>query len=176
MGNNFTHHRYYAWLALVLRLHSPLVRYQLPRYPRRHIRQHRRICHGAIRPCLGASDGHIIPFNSFHGWHHVDCSGAGGLVFFYPSAYLHMMVSRIFLYTVMQCDAIPLFEMDLANGGLERDLVFYLLAWDTLMLLIHNESTCFENTMGTEIDIPDWNAEDDAPRWSRYSDDINIRS
>ena len=50
----------------------------------------------------GALNGLSYPFNSFHGWPHVDYSGAGGLVFFYSSAYL---VSRYF-YTLMQCDAI----------------------------------------------------------------------
>lgn len=93
---NFTHHRYYAWPALIMRLHSPLVRFQLPRYPRRHIQQPR-ICHGVIRPCLGALNGLSYPFNSFHGWPHVECSGAGGLVFIYSSAYLPMAVSRAFL-------------------------------------------------------------------------------
>jgi hypothetical protein len=60
MMGNFTHHRYYVWPALIMRLHSPLVLCRLPRYPRRHI-QHPRICHGAIRPCLGALNG--LPYS-----------------------------------------------------------------------------------------------------------------
>lgn len=67
MMGNFTHHRYYAWPILMLRLHSLLARFRLPRYPRRHI-QRPRICHGAIRPCLGALNGLSYPFNSIHGW------------------------------------------------------------------------------------------------------------
>ena len=42
-----------------------------------------------------------------------------------------------FLYTFIQCDVIDtLLEMDLANGCGGRDLV-YLLAWHSLMLLVH---------------------------------------
>ena len=62
--------------------------------------------------------------------------------------------------------------MDLANGGCGRDLV-YLLAWGTLML-VHNETICFENTMGVlgvKIDITDCDKEkvdaEDTPQSSR---------
>jgi hypothetical protein len=149
MGN-FTHHRYYAWPVLVLRLHSPLVRFQLPRYPRRHIRQPR-ICHGAIRPCLGALNGLSYRFNYFHGWRHVICSGTGGLVFIYSSAHLLMWCQEHFLYAVLQYDVIDtLVEMDLANGCGGRDLV-YLLAWRSLMLLVHNETLLREDDGSVEL-------------------------
>lgn len=69
--------------------------------------------------------------------------------------------------------------MDLANGVCERDLV-YLLAWDTLMLSVHNE-TIFENlkgALGDEIDITDCDrASSGMPRIRpnrAESDDINI--
>jgi hypothetical protein len=131
----------------MLRLHSRLVRFQLPRYPRRHIQQPR-ICHGVIRPCLGALNGlSTLSILFMAGLMSIIRAPAAWSSFTLLHIYLWWYQEH-FSYTVIQCDVIDtLVESDLANGCGGRDLV-YLLAWRSLMLLVHNEPICFENTMG----------------------------